>query len=208
MPLTRIDPVEAAPLADAGRTSYHAVQRALPRLRPRSTALVIGAGGLGGYTIQWLRAMSTAHVIACDVAEHRRQAAREFGAHDIVDSSRDAAAAVLDLTHGRGADAVFDFFGSDSTIDTALRRARPLGSVAIVGAEGGTANVRWGSVPLECDVYIPLGGTHADLHEVVALAEQGLARSRIERFSFHDTPRAYERLRAGDIDGRAVVVPE
>jgi propanol-preferring alcohol dehydrogenase len=45
--LTTLDPVCAGPLTDAGATSYHAVKRALPRIHPGGTAVVIGAGGLG-----------------------------------------------------------------------------------------------------------------------------------------------------------------
>jgi propanol-preferring alcohol dehydrogenase len=63
-------------------------------------------------------------------------------------------------------------------------------------------------VPLECDVYIPLGGTLQDLHEVVALVEGGLATSSIETFPFSQVQDAYDRLRRGDLLGRAVVVPD
>src|SRR6266516_1070593 len=47
LPLGDLDPVRAAPLADAGVTPYRAVRRALPWLTEGATALVIGAGGLG-----------------------------------------------------------------------------------------------------------------------------------------------------------------
>ena len=50
-PIGDLDPAEAAPLADAGATSYRAVRRAMPASR----AVVIGVGGLGQFAIQWLR---------------------------------------------------------------------------------------------------------------------------------------------------------
>ena len=40
-------PQDVAALADAGITAYHAVRKALPLLYPGTTAVVIGAGGLG-----------------------------------------------------------------------------------------------------------------------------------------------------------------
>ena len=49
LPLTTLDPIAAAPLTDAGSTSYHAVKRALHLLEPGSTAVVLGAGGLGSF---------------------------------------------------------------------------------------------------------------------------------------------------------------
>ena len=47
-----LSPVAASPYIDAGLTSYHAVRRALPKLIPGSTALVIGVGGLGHLAVQ------------------------------------------------------------------------------------------------------------------------------------------------------------
>ncbi len=52
IPLGTLDPREAAPLSDAALTSYHAVKRSLHLLGPGSTAVVIGAGGLGQMAIQ------------------------------------------------------------------------------------------------------------------------------------------------------------
>lgn len=208
VPLQALSPAQAAPLADAGRTSYHAVKRAQSRLAPGSNALVIGAGGLGSYAIQWLRVLTQARVIAVDVAPHRLTSARDLGAHEAIASGERVTEAVRDATEGRGAEAVFDFVGIDATMRLAFASGRRLGSIAIVGAGGGAAKVGWQLVPNECDVYIPLGGSHPELHEVVALAERGLVRSEVELFAFDQTPAAYERVHHGDIAGRAVVVPE
>src|ERR1700722_15219685 len=57
IPLGGLDPREAAPLSDAGLTSYHAVKRSVHLLGPGSAAVVIGAGGLGQMAIQVLRAL-------------------------------------------------------------------------------------------------------------------------------------------------------
>lgn len=207
VPLATLDPVDAAPLADAGRTSYHAVRKVLSKLTPRSHAIVIGAGGLGSYAIQWLRVLSPATVIAVDIAAHRLAAASRLGAHVTIAEGPDAAAALRDATEGRGAEAVFDFVGTDDSMQLALSCARRLGSVAIVGAGGGIARIGWQLIPNECEVFIPLGGSHPELHEVVALAERGLVRSDVEVFPFERTAEAYERVHHGDVAGRAVVVP-
>ena len=55
IPLGDLDPREAAPLTDAGLTSYHAVKRSMHLLGPGSTTVVIGAGGLGQMAIQVLK---------------------------------------------------------------------------------------------------------------------------------------------------------
>ncbi len=117
LPLGDLDPVRAAPLADAGVTPYRAVRRALPWLTAGATALVIGAGGLGQFAIQYLRLLSAATVVAVDPSEPKRRRALSLGAHD-------AAAPGDDLPT---AAAVFDLVGSDATLRQAVKLVRPAG---------------------------------------------------------------------------------
>ncbi len=65
----------------------------------------------------------------------------------------------------------------------------------------------WGVLPLECDLFIPMAASIADLHEVIALAEAGELRIEVELFDFEDTPLAYDRFRQNDLRSRAVVTP-
>jgi propanol-preferring alcohol dehydrogenase len=83
IPLGSLDPREAAPLSDAALTSYHAVKRSLHLLGPGSTAVVIGAGGLGQMAIQILRALSAATtIVAVDTAADKLTIARRMGADE------------------------------------------------------------------------------------------------------------------------------
>lgn len=203
---TSLDPRIAGPLADAGKTAYHAVRRALDRLVPGSTAVVIGAGGLGGYAVQYLRLLTSCRIVVIDVEEHRLVMARELGADHTLTSSPTIDADLAAALGGRGAEAVFDFVGTDATAQTALGAARSRGIVAIVGAGGGSAHVSWTSVAGGVDVYIPHGGTMSDLQDVVTLAEQGHLVITHELFEFADVEVAYRRLRTGDLAGRAIVL--
>jgi propanol-preferring alcohol dehydrogenase len=207
VPLGDLPPSEAAPLSDAGRTSYHAVKRALPKLTPGSTAVVIGVGGLGGYAVQWLRALTSAHIIAIDRHAGRLAASRSLGADTTVEAGEDAAEAIREITAGRGAEAVFDLVCTDDSMALALACGRILGAVAFVGAGGGSARIHWDTLPRECEVWYPLGGSHPELHEVVSLCQRHPIQHRVERFPLEQAPLAYERLRAGTLEGRAVVVP-
>ena len=207
VPLTTLDPRRVGPLTDAGATSYHAVKRAMPKLIPGSAAVVIGAGGLGSYAVQYLRRLTGAQVIAVDLVQQRLDLARELGAHHALLSDDETPTRVRELTAGLGATAVFDFVGDDATMRMALASAATLGTIAIVGAGGGTAKVSWGVLPLECDLWIPMAASIADLHEVIALAEAGELRIEVELFEFERAPDAYERFRRGDLRSRAVVTP-
>ena len=200
-----LDPVTAAPLTDAGVTAYRAVQSVIERLRPGTTVVVIGIGGLGAYGVQFVKLMSTARVFALDVATARLDTARSLGADEVMASDALAAERIMDLTQGRGADAIIDFVGSDATLALAARISRPQGRIVLVGMEGGTLDVGWGRMATSCEFAISMGSTRADLAAVCKLAAQGSLRIDLERFRFDDLETAYARLREGNLAGRAVI---
>ncbi|GAA5014297.1 NAD(P)-dependent alcohol dehydrogenase [Streptomyces siamensis] len=207
VPLDGLDPVAAVPLTDAGLTPYHAIKRALPRLLPGSTAVVIGTGGLGHVAIQLLRAMTAARVIALDVSEDKLALARQVGAHETVLSDADAAAKVRELTAGVGAQAVFDFVGAEPTVRTAGAVAAVEGDISIVGIGGGALPVGFGALPFEVSVSAPYWGSRGELIEVLDLARAGAVSVHTETYSLDEAPLAYERLHAGKVNGRAVILP-
>ncbi|MFF8022837.1 NAD(P)-dependent alcohol dehydrogenase [Streptomyces sp. NPDC007896] len=207
VPLDGLDPVAAVPLTDAGLTPYHAIKRALPKLLPGSTAVVIGTGGLGHVAIQLLRAMTAARVIALDVSEDKLTLARSVGAHEAVLSDAGAAAKVRELTGGIGAQAVFDFVGAEPTVRTAGALAAVEGEISIVGIGGGALPVGFGTLPFEVSVHAPYWGSRGELIEVLDLARTGAVSVHTETYSLDEAPLAYERLHAGKVKGRAVILP-
>lgn len=207
VPLDGLDPVEAAPLSDAGLTPYHAIKRNLGKLTPGTSALVIGVGGLGHMAVQILRALSPAQVIAADIDEGKLMLARELGADQVVRSGDEAPAQIRELTSGLGAMVVLDFVGNDATMKLAARVARPGGEVTVVGLAGGTVPFRAGTLPFDCAITVPFWGSAVELMEVLALAREGAIRSRVHRFPLSQAPDAYAQLREGKIDGRAVITP-
>ncbi|WP_432099180.1 NAD(P)-dependent alcohol dehydrogenase [Streptomyces sp. WAC 04229] len=207
VPLDGLDPVAAVPLTDAGLTPYHAIKRSLPKLVPGSTAVVIGAGGLGHVAIQLLRALTSARVVALDVGEDKLRLAREVGAHEVVLSDAKAADAVRELTGGLGAEAVFDFVGVAPTVRTAGAIAAVEGDVTLVGIGGGSLPVGFGVLPFEVSVTAPYWGSRSELIEVLDLARSGAVSVHTETYTLDDAPLAYERLHAGEVNGRAVILP-
>jgi propanol-preferring alcohol dehydrogenase len=207
VPLTALTPVEAAPLTDAGLTPYHAIKRSLHRLVPGSFAVVIGAGGLGHMAIQILTALSATTVIAVDTSPEALHLAQAFGAEAAVGAGDAARQEIRDVTGGRGADLVLDFVGTEPTIALAISVARPVSDVTIVGVAGGTYPFGFFTVPYEVSVTTTYWGSLLELWEVVALAEAGRIRAHVEQFSLDDATLAYERMAAGTLRGRAVIVP-
>ncbi len=208
--LKTLDPRTAGPLADAGATSLHAVRRVLSRLIPGSTAAVIGAGGLGSFAVQFLRALSPARVIAVDVNARRLDYAKSLGAHETVTGVTERTAEDLkSLTGGRGAEVVLDFVGIDATIASGLAAVRRTGAYGLIGAGMGRLNSPWFHLlPKDGEVFCFTGSSIEDLRQVVALAEAGQLRNDTERFAFSEVPQAYAKLEQGALLGRAVIAPE
>ena len=208
VPLRSLRPEIAAPLTDAALTPYHAVKGALDVLRPGSAAVVIGAGGLGHMAIQILAALTATRIIAVDVSAERLRLAREWGAEHAVVAGADAAAAVLEATRGHGAELVLDLVGSDATLALAAKLCRSLGRIVLVGLGGGSMPFGFLALPPECQLVASTWGTLAELHEVVALAESGRIRPHVTTFPLDRAADAFAALRAGTVQGRAVIVPD
>ncbi len=202
-----LDPRLAAPLTDAALTPYHAVKRALPCLSGGSTAVVIGAGGLGQFAIQFLRLLTSARVIALDTSEERLVTARRLGAHEGLRSGSGALDRVTELTEGRGAEVIIDFVGVDETLALSARLARRMGQITIVGIGRGSVQVGFRTTPPGCSVATTYWGSLPELAEVVALAAQRLVTVEAELFSLERAPDAYQKMRAGKLGGRAIVTP-
>lgn len=210
IPIERLDPKLAGPLTDAGTTSYHGVRRVQDKLGPGRTALVIGAGGLGGFAIQYVKILTKARLIVVDVAKDKLDRARELGADACLDGRRDdLAAEILKLSEGRGCDAVLDFVGNDATIATSIGVLAKLGTYAVIGAEQGKLDM-----PLmgalsgrNASIISFVGGTDADTRAAVALGDQGVLRNDVELFDLAEAGIAFDRLGKGEIKGRGIIVP-
>ncbi|MFI6777546.1 NAD(P)-dependent alcohol dehydrogenase [Nocardia sp. NPDC050412] len=212
VPIGEMDFLQAAPLADAALSSYHAINGAREQLYPGSVAVVIGIGGLGHVAVQILTATSATHVIAVDVSEDKLALAARCGAADGLLSGADTAREILDRTDGRGADAVFDFVGVDATARLAVESVAPNGAYRMIGLGGGAPEVTAGPAggpgwPWGASIRKCYGGTKSDLINSVALAQSGRLTVETERFELADGRAALDRLERGLITGRAVLVP-
>jgi len=112
--------------------AVHAVQRV--RIAPTDTAVVVGAGMIGLFVVQALRWAGARQIVAVDLAANRLQLARELGATHVLQSDAvDVAAAVAQLTGGRGADVAFEVVGVSPTLQLALATLRRGGAAVLVG---------------------------------------------------------------------------
>lgn len=103
------------------------------RVRPGSSVLVVGCGGVGISAIQGARLCGAAEIVAVDTVEARRTGARRFGATH--DAHPDALPAVIDeVSDGLGFDYSFEVVGTPATIRLAWNATKRGGTTTIVGA--------------------------------------------------------------------------
>lgn len=207
VPLNGLDPVAAAPLTDAGLTPYHAIKPVLPVLVPGTTAVVIGAGGLGHLGIQFLKSLSSCQIVALDLGEDKLAFAKEVGADHAFTSDESAIESIREVTGGRMADAVFDFVGLQASTALLPAMVHTQSEITVVGVGDGAVPVGFFTLPYNVRVRAPYWGTIPELHEVLALARSGAIKVETETFSLEDGPTVYERMHARTLRGRAVVVP-
>jgi NAD+-dependent secondary alcohol dehydrogenase Adh1 len=201
-----VDPVEVAPHADAGLTAYHAVRRLAHLAVPGSTAVVIGVGGVGHIALQLVRELGSSSVIAIDTDERRRRLATELGASEAIDG-QDAVDAVRDLTGGGGADLVFDFVGTDETHAGSAAMLARGGTYSVIGY-GGTISIPSPALVVnEHAVVGNLVGTWIDLWELLQLHAAGRIVLKTEVHPLDAVNEVLDKLREGEVTGRAVLVP-
>ena len=208
IPLDGLDPVAAAPLADAGLTPYRAIRKVLPHLYPGAAVVVVGIGGLGHMALQILKAVApSTRIIAVDVARDRLDAALALGASDAVDAGGDPAGEIMRLTGGEGAQAVIDLVGSDATLRTAAGAVGRMGIIVVVGLGGGTLPYSFLGVRAECTVTCSYWGSYNEFREVLALARGGHIRPVVRRYPLEQVNEALDSLERGEVHGRAVITP-
>jgi propanol-preferring alcohol dehydrogenase len=209
VPLGGLSPAKAAPLSDAALTPYHAIKRALPHLNADSTVVVLGVGGLGHMAIQLLRVLAPVRIVAADVDDTKLQQAKALGADEIVNNRNAAEAAerIQQITGLRGAGLVLDCIGVQPTLDLGAKLLGRNSMWTIVGLGGGRHEFRHGSTPYGTVMSIPYWGSRVDLMEVIALARVGRIHAETTEFRLTDAVNVYARLKAGQIAGRAVLIP-
>ena len=207
VPMGDFDPVLAAPLTDAGLTTYTAMKPALPSLVPGTSAVVIGVGGLGLLAVQFLRTLCSARVIAVDSDATHLQLAKEHGADNTLHSDGSTAEQIRSLTSGAGANFILDCVGAEATLKTGVGALARLGRLTLVGAAGGKVPFSLHSVPWGAQLATSFNGGTTNLLEVLELARLGRIQVIEERYPLSRVADAYRDLENGKLRGRAVAIP-
>lgn len=181
---------EAAPLFCPGLTAYHAVQRA--ELASGKTAALFGMGGVGHMVIQFAQ-LAGADIITVARGERHRKLATKLGSIRAIEPHDAAELAV---------DAAIVFAPSDEMLAQAYAAVKP-GGIVVNGAASNLRSVAFGD---EKQLRGSVIGPRHHMNEVLRIAAEGKLKVVAEEFSLKDADLALTRLKAGDIEARAVLV--
>ena len=197
-------------------TGFGAVTRTA-QMPKGSTVAVIGCGGVGLNAIQASRIEGAETIIAIDTSTAKGQTAIEFGATNAIDASAPgSAAAVMDLTGGRGVDFVFVTVGASSAFDQSYSMLAKGGAVVLVGMPAHGAMTSFDPGELANNSQRLLGSKMGsaniavDIPKLVALYEAGqvkLDELISGRFALHDINVAMDGVRSGEALRNVIVFP-
>ena len=199
-----IDPLDAAPLACAGVTTYKAVKVA--GTRSSDLVAVFGVGGLGHLAIQYA-AIAGGRVVAVDLVDEKLELARRLGAEFTVNAgNEDPVEAIQRLG---GADQAIALAVSPRAFEQAYRSLRRGGTLVFV------------ALPADNEVTLPIFetvlngitivgsivGTRTDLREVFELHGAGKTQVIREVRRLDQVNEAIADVEAGRVAARIVFEP-
>jgi len=187
---------EAAPLLCAGIIGYRALK--LSEIRPGGRLGLFGFGASAHLAIQVANAWRCETYVFTREEEHRRLA-RDLGA---------AWAGAIEDDPGVLLDAAVSFAPAGWIVPIALRRLDRGGTLAINAIySDDIPQFPYEQLYWERTVRSVANYTRADARAFLALAAEAGVRARTELFPLRDANEALARLKRGEIEGAAVLVP-
>ena len=178
-------------------------------LKPWETALILSASsGVGTAAIQVAKNVVGARVIATTSTDEKARKARELGADEVINYTReDVELRVKELTDNRGANVVLDHVGADFW-PAASRALAPGGRYGICGVTTGyKVDLQLGLLFLRNQtVFGVFMGRKEDLRQIVELVARGTIRGVIhDTYPLADAARAHEVMESRGFFGKLVL---
>ena len=205
---------EAAALPTAGYTAYEALFRKLPMNHIQTILIHGGAGGVGGFGVQI--AKNAGKTVFSTASAHNHEYVKSLGADYVIDyREENVVEKVLELTNGRGVDAVLDTVSAKNATDS-LDMIAYRGHLAhIAGApdytkvKPFTKVISYHEVALNAAHHIDDMIAQADLakmgDELLVLVAEKKVAPMIERIiSLKEVPSALEELSKRHVKGKII----
>src|SRR5204863_7872108 len=155
-----------------------------------------------------LRLLTPAQLVVVEIDAGRAAAARRLGAHTVLELPPPAAAAaVRDLTGGRGAQVVLDLVGEGDVPEAAMGMLAKGGVYSIVGYGGFLRIEHLDMINRELTILGNQIGSYADLVALMDLVAQGRVTIDSTLAPLSSADQVLHDVEAGRVSRRAVRVP-
>jgi threonine dehydrogenase-like Zn-dependent dehydrogenase len=201
-------PYEIGATAEPLSVGLYAVNKTAPK--PGDDVVVIGAGVIGLSVIQVLRAKGIKSIIVSGRRAARLALAKVCGATKVVDASVENILPVVEqLTHGKGADVVFECAGNAGSFEQAQRMTHRGGKIGVVGLY--EQPVTWNPVNIVTNDIDFIGiGLRFDLPGAIALMKAGKVDTRpliTHQFPLSQVKQAFETQATSPDAVKVLVLP-
>jgi S-(hydroxymethyl)glutathione dehydrogenase/alcohol dehydrogenase len=120
-------------------------------VRPGDSVVIFGAGGVGLNAVSGSRIAGASRIVVIDIQQQRLDAARRFGATDLIDSTKSKPVEAVRRLLPAGADHVFDFVGLKPVAEEGLAMLGVGGGLYLVG-------VSTPDVDISLNIFGAIGG--------------------------------------------------
>ena len=130
----------AGSYACRGLTAFSALKKAAPFSKDNSL-VIVSAGGLGLLALKIARAAYGINPIVIDIDDEKLEVAKDLGASEVINSSKEGAAEkLLEITNG-GANSIVDFVGAEQSVNLGYQSLAKGGTLVVVGLFGGQITI-------------------------------------------------------------------
>ncbi|MGY4749178.1 zinc-dependent alcohol dehydrogenase [Pannonibacter sp. Q-1] len=191
----------AAPVLCAGVTVYKGLKET--ETKPGETVVIVGVGGLGHMAVQYARAMGM-KVIAVDISDDKLKLASSLGADLTINAlTTDPVAEVQKLG---GAEGVLVTAVSTKSFAQGFGMLARRGTMALCGLPPGDFPLPiFDTVLNRKTIRGSIVGTRNDLAESLAFAADGKVKAHYAMDKLDNINAIFDKMRAGQIDGRIVM---
>lgn len=196
-----LDSAAAAPLLCAGLTTFNALKSS--EARAGDLVAIQGLGGLGHLAVQFARKMGFRTVAIARGAE-KAKLAKELGAHQYIDSTKEDAAAVLQKLGG--AKVILTTITDPAAMAPLQAGLGRKGKLLVVGAGAEPLPVNTlGLLFGEHSVGGALTGSPGDSEDTLSFSLLQDIKATIETFPLTEAPKAYARMMNNEARFRIVL---
>jgi threonine dehydrogenase-like Zn-dependent dehydrogenase len=124
-------------------------------------------------------------LFAIDYSNERLQMAKQFGAVPLNPSSVDVKTTIMNVTNGRGADAVMEVVGSSEALRSAIDLLRPGGTISSVGVHTAKNFSFSPGEAYDKNLVYKIGRCPAHYYAEKLLREEVIQRYQVEKIITH-----------------------